>query len=222
MIKFDLKARLLTLIWVLLFAPVYAQNQHRNIDIGLAGGPLLFFGDIGSMGNGYHIDFSAGISLGNNLSLSAGIVYGSFSDSDEGTPNSARDYAFETTTITPEVGITYTFFTQRGRGYTRKGLLKQWDKWSGQVFGYLAFPIYKVTPLRHLTPAILEKDHGVAPAISAGAALQYGISQRSFLRLMINPHYIFSDYLDGYTSENSSSNDIFHMVRIGYVYRMTL
>lgn len=199
-----------------------SQTNNLRLETGITGGPVFFFGDIGSMGTGTHSGISVSYRWFENFSLQVSAAYAQFSDSDEGTQNSARDYAFTTTIIEPEISVIYTFFTQRGRGYTRKGLLKQWDKWSGFVFGGVAFPVFKVTPARHFTSDNMDRDHGVAPALSAGAALQYGINEHLYLRLTLNPHFIFSDYLDGYTSVNSSSYDIYHKVSVGIYYRFHL
>ncbi|NOY36266.1 MAG: hypothetical protein GXO83_01670 [Chlorobi bacterium] len=199
-----------------------AQKPEKTIMAGIRAGPMLFFGDIGSMGTGYHAAISGSYAFSEVLSLRLAFDYGVVSDSDEGTPNAARDYAYTTVIIEPEVTVMYEFFTQRGKGFTRKGMVKQWDKWTGLVFAGIAFPWYKVTPGRHLTPAIMDRERGIAPALSAGAALQYGLSAKWYVRLTFNPHFVLSDYLDGYTSPNSTSYDIYHRVSLGLYYYLGL
>lgn len=217
--------KLLMLLLFLLSNNIFIQAQypkprHQNFTAGVGSGIILLFGDIGNMGKGDHFKLEGSSSVVQDWSVMISLIYGTVSDSDEGTLNAGRGFAYETTLLQPSVHAIYTFLREKGKGYTRKGLIRHLDRWRGDVMGGIAFPYFKVNPSGRFTPEDMTKQQGLAIAIPFGVAIQYGISEKLSVRGELMPQINFSDNLDGYASPYSKSNDFMYLISIALVYNL--
>ncbi len=218
--------RLLILIFFLLSNNCFLQAQHPKprhqvFTTGMGTGIIIFFGDIGNAGKGHNFKLEGSYSMVQDWSVRISLLYGTASDSDKGTPNAGRDFAYETILLQPSVQAIYTFMREKGKGYTKKGLLRNWDRWRGDVMGGVAFPYFKVNPGGHFTPEDMTKQQGLTIAVPFGVAMQYGISEKLSVRGEVMPQFFFSDNLDGYASPYSKSNDFMYLISITLVYNLS-
>ncbi len=170
------------------------------------------------MGIGYNAHVTGTWSPKNNWSFRLSVLYGKVSDSDKGTTNASRNYAYSTTLWQPSVYALYTFFTEKHRGYNKKRMVGYWDRWRVDVIGGVALPHAGVIPGNNFVPADPSHLKGFYVAIPFGAGIQYGISENLALRGELTPQFMLSDYIDGFSSPYSEANDFIYMINLTLVY----
>ena len=196
-----------------------AQNktQYSRFSAGAGGGVTLLFGDIGNMGMGYHVHLQGSYSL-INWSVRASFLYEKVADDDEGTANAGRNYAYRTTLWQPSIQALYTFYREKHKGFNKKGLAGNWDRWRVDAIAGIAFPYRQVTPGKNFFPNDPSLLRGFSLSIPVGAGVQYGFSESMAVRIELMPQFNFSDYLDGYASPYSKAQDFMYLVSCTVIY----
>ncbi len=194
--------------------------HDRHTAVGAGGGLLLFFGDIGAMGTGYDLNLQLVQHIDNDWAVRLLVQYGMASDSDEGTPNAGRDYAYSSSMYRISAQGVYLFYKKVMRGYSKMGLLRVWNRWQAEVLGGPGVTGYHIVPGGRLTGEEI-RDHGMAFILPVGAGVQYGISSYLSVRGELMPVFIFSDHPDGYTSPNSKSNDFMYNIFLSLIYTIS-
>ncbi len=195
----------------------YLYHDHHTA-VGAGGGLLLFFGDIGSMGSGYDLNLQIVQHIDNDWSVRLLVQYGKAADSDEGTPNAGRDYAYTSSLYRMSVQGAYLFYRKTEQGYSKMGLLHYWNRWQAEVLAGPGVAGYHVVPGGRLTEEQISRTDGMAFILPIGVGVQYGISSSLSVRGELMPVFIFSDDLDGYTSPNSNSNDFMYNIFVSLIY----
>lgn len=194
--------------------------QDHHTAVGAGGGLLLLFGDIGNMGTGYDLNLQIVQHINNNWSIRLLIQYGSASDSDEGTPNAGRDYAYTSSMYRLSVQGSYLFYRKVMRGYSGMGLLRYWNRWQAEVLAGPGVAGYHVVPGGRLTEEVMTRTHGTAFVLPVGVGVQYGINSVVALRGELMPVFVFSDHLDGYASPHSQSNDFMYSLTVSVIFTL--
>lgn len=147
-------------------------------------------------------------------------------DTDKGSRNESRDFSF--TTLIIETSALGEYFIVRdlsigGPRLNRKGLLRNYATFSAYVFGGVSGVFYFVKPNERLklVQELRGIDHGIFTVVlPLGAGVKLGIGNHFDIGLEIGGRYSFSDYLEGYTSQFSNSNDIYYLTHINVIYRI--
>jgi hypothetical protein len=204
-------------------AGVSGQSLYhdRHTAVGGGGGFLLLFGDIGSMGTGYDLNLQVVQHLDNTWAMRLLIQLGNASDSDEGTPNAGRDFAYSSSVYRISVQGAYLFYRKVMRGYSKMGLLRYWNKWQAEVLAGPGVIGYHVTPGGRLTEELMTRSHGNGFILPVGVGVQYGINGSLAVRGELMPVFIFSDHVDGYASPHSDSNDFMYSISVSVIYSLS-
>ncbi len=196
-----------------------AQKDFRPSHFSAAAGSgiVLLFGDIGNMGigNSYHLTGTYSL---NKWAFRISFMYGTVSDSDEGTVNANRNYAYHSTLWQPSVQAVYSFFIDKHRGFNKKKLVRYWDRWRVDVIGGFSFPYAVVAPGNSFSPTDPSTLKNISPAIPFGVGVQYGISKSLAVRGELMPQFVFSDYMDGFSSPYSQANDFMYLISVSIIY----
>jgi hypothetical protein len=195
-------------------------QDHRTV-VGAGGGLLLLFGDIGNMGTGYDLNLQVIKHINNYWAVRLFIQYGTASDSDKGTPNDARNYAYKSSMYRISLQGSYLFYRKVTRGYSRMGLLRYWNRWQTEVLMGPGVIGYHVVPGGRLTEEIMTRTRGTAFIMPVGVAIQYGISCDLAVRGELMPTFIFADHIDGYASPHSESNDFMYNLSVSVIYTIS-
>ena len=205
-------------------------------------GPSIFSGDVGGFSKGENIiglkDFSfkqtrynANISVKYRIAQSVNarlsMSYGLLRGTDERGTNEDRGYEAKTTVIEPALIGEYYFiknktensykFVSRGRKFL-KNLFTSLDFYGFTGVGGLS---YSVTPNDRL-----ENNHngftsgGFTAVIPVGVGTTLIYTPDLNFNFEIGYRYSFTDYLDGYTSQYSSSNDVYYFLNFSVTYKI--
>jgi len=220
-----MRKRLVTYLFCLFHGILLVSGQSLYHDhhtaAGGGGGLLLLFGDIGNMGTGYDLNLQIVQHLDNNWAARLLIQYGKASDSDEGTPNAGRDYAYSSSMYRISLQGSYLFYRKVMRGYTKMGLLHYWNRWQADILAGPGVIGYHVVPGGRLTEEVMTRSRGNAFIFPVGVGVQYGINSALAVRGELMPVFVFSDHLDGYASPHSRSNDFMYNLSVSVIYTLS-
>lgn len=213
----------------------------RRYEATVGPGTTQFYGDIGGFSKNKNIlglkDFtfrntrlnlSASLKyrILQDVSLRLNFAFGYFHSTDAGGSNESRN--FESKTLFFEsslIGEYYfirnkvenSFLFIKGRNTAFKSILKSLDFYCFTGFGGLA---YKVSPNDILAP-LAAKTSGFAPVIPLGAGVNMFYTGRISFGIELGGRFTFSDDIDGYASESSESNDVYHFLNFIITYKLT-
>lgn len=203
-------------------------------------GTSQFFGDIGGFTKGENILGLKDISFKQTrLNLSGGLryrilpevsvklnlTYGMLHATDERGSNEGR--AFEARTSVFETSVTgeYYFIKSKkegsilflkGRKTRFTSVLSSLDVYAFTGLGALSFSVKGNDAL--VTYGMV--DGGFTPVIPVGIGVNMLIKPDYNFGLELGGRYAFSDYLDGYTSQYSRSNDVYYFLSFTFTYKI--
>lgn len=242
-VKNDFMKRLLLILLLSSILIPFSEAQLwklKRIEISAGLGPSQFFGDVGGYSHGinmlgirdmsflqtrYNVNLNLKYRIRQDVSLRVSLASGLLHATDQRGSNEGRE--FETSTGFFESALmgeyyfikntsedSYLFNEGRGRKVSR--LLKSLDCYIFTGVGGLS---YKVTPNARLL------HHGLDPkGFTAIVPLGIGATMTIFpsfsFGIELGGRYAFSDNLDGYTSQYSSSNDVYYFLNLTVTYRL--
>ncbi len=233
----------LIIIFVAFFITVIASGQlwkTKRYEAIAGLGIAQFFGDIGGFSQTENVlgikDFSflqtrfninAGLryritqNFSTRLSLSSGI----FHATDKRGSNEAREMAANTSFFEPALLAEYCFIKSemdnsylfsKGRKTRFRTIISSLDIYAFGGFGGL---IYNVKGNDELIEYGLEEG-GFTTVIPAGIGINMLIMPEYNIGLELGGRYTFSDYIDGYTSQYSRSNDVYYFFNVTFTYKL--
>ncbi len=162
---------------------------------------------------------------GNFLAFNAGLAMGWLSGSDQGGKNEHRGYSFSTVLLEPSARLEFYPIKdfRIGSGVDRRGMVRNYSEFSAYIFTGAGAAFYHVFPNENLA-ARQKRDnisHGlVTMVIPAGMGLKIGLSNNTDLGIEFGGRYAFNDFLDGFTNDISTSNDVYYLTSVQMVFRL--
>lgn len=233
---------LLPFLLFLVFALPLSGQPWRTTPYEIYGGigSVNYFGDIGGSAdeNTWHgikdLDIKksrpgiiGGVRYipGDYLAFNGSLAMGWLSGNDGGGKNEGRDYEFHTFIFEPSARM--EFFAVKdypmGGGLNRRGLVRNYATLSVYIYGGMGALIYNVRANENLEARQIRDniDHGpVTMVIPAGLGAKIGISNTTDIGFEIGRRYGMNDYLDGFTSDSSTANDIYYITSVQLVFRV--
>jgi hypothetical protein len=163
----------------------------------------------------------------NEMALNGALRVGWLSGTDKGWKNNERGYQFDTYFAESSITVEYFFVKdyQLLRGVNRRGMVRTYSLLSAYLFAGTGALLYNVNP----NDALKERRdsdnirHGVVTiSLPAGFGMKLGISNTFDVGLETGVRYSLNDYLDGFTSIFSNSNDYYYITNINLIYKLPL
>jgi hypothetical protein len=203
-------------------------------------GTSQFFGDIGGFSKKkniaglrdlsitqtrYDLNLNLKYRISQNISARLSLTYGSLHASDQRGSNEERGFEAAISVIEPSILVEYYFLKNKaessylftkGRSGKNGGLLRSLDFYVFSGVGGLNYSIKGNDKL---------KNHGLDPSgftavipVGLGTTLVY--SPNINYGVELGGRYSFSDNLDGYTSQYSSSNDVYYFLNFTITFKL--
>jgi hypothetical protein len=233
------------LLLCLLYPAAEAQLwKMRRYELGVGIGPSMYFGDIGGFSKKsnilglkdlsflqtrYALSFNFKYRITREINARFSLTQGLLHATDERGSNEVRGYEASSSFIEPVVLGEYYFiknsnensyiFAKRGRNIFA-GFISALDVYAFTGFGGLS---YSIKPNDLLNLKMIEKGYptsGFTGIIPLGVGTSVAFSPVFNLGLELSGRYSFSDNLDGYTSQFSSSNDVYYFMSFTLTYKM--
>jgi len=214
--------------------------RYKRWETALGLGPSVFFGDIGGysktenilglkditlLQTRFNINFSLKYRLTQRFNARFSLTAGSLHATDTRGSNEGREFEAATIIIEPALIGEYYFIKNRaensylftrGRGYGFSGFLQSLD-------------FYAFTGIGGLSYSVKGNDALINYGLDSGgftAVIPVGLGSTLVYTPYINfgvelgGRYSFSDNLDGYTSQYSSSNDVYYFLNFTVTYKL--
>lgn len=212
----------------------------RRYEITAAIGTTQYYGDIGGFSQGenalgfkdftfqntrINISSSLKYRIIDDFSARLSLAFGTFHSVDTKGSNENRGFESSTMFFEPTIIGEYyfirnsgdnSFLLLKGRGDVFRSFFSMLDVYGFAGIGGRA---YKVTPNDELAPHAT-KTGGFTAVIPGGVGVNLVYSSYVSFGLELGFRYSFSDYVDGYTSDYSKSNDVYHFLNFTFTYRI--
>ncbi|MBA4322956.1 MAG: hypothetical protein C0408_09095 [Odoribacter sp.] len=212
----------------------------RKYDFSAGFGSTQFFGDIGGfsrninllgfkdfsfLNTGFNFNTSLKIRIQDNLTARLNLAFGSFRATDVRGSNEIR--GIETATLFFEPALIGEYYFIKQRGYSSYLYIRGIRNFSRSFFStidcYVFTGLGGIAYNAKLTNTIIPsetKKSGFAPVIPAGVGVNLLFTRDINFGLELGGRYAFSDYIEGYTSAYSKSNDIYYFMNLTFTYKL--
>jgi len=234
---------------LLLFCLIYTFSEPQSgaqlwklkrYEVSAGVGPSFFFCDIGGYSKGenilgfkdlifsqtrYEVNFNLKYRITSDVNVRLSLSYGSLHASDEKGSNEDRGYEVATSIFEPALIGEYYFIKNqsesswrynKGRGSRFKSIFSKLDFY---FFTGIGGVMYNLNPNEKLS-ATDPKTSGFSAVIPVGVGTSFNYSPLLNFGVEIGGRYSFTDNLDGYTSQYSSSNDVYYFLNFTITYKM--
>jgi hypothetical protein len=217
-----------------------SQNWKQMRLEGMAGvGTTQFFGDIGGYSEGlnliglkdisllqtrFNVSAAVKYKILEDLSVRVNFAFGLLHATDQKGSNEARGFESNATIIEPSLMAEYYFIKSKlsdnylfnqGRRMNNLKIFSALDFYAFAGIGGLS---YSVKGNDKLIAQGLQTG-GFTGTIPAGLGVNLLLTSRYNLGIELGGRYALSDYLDGYASQYSSSNDVYYFFDVTFTYR---
>jgi hypothetical protein len=204
-------------------------------------GPTFFFGDVGGYSNGenilglkdlsflqtrFNVDLNVKYRISQSINARFSFSTGLLKATDEHGSNPERGYEASTTFFEPALIGEYYFI--KNKAENSYAFLNKGQNFLGTFFKSLDFYIfsgiggmsYSVKGNDELANSPGFQSGGFTAVIPAGVGTTLIYSPDFNFGVEFGGRYAFSDYLDGYTSQYSSKNDVYYFLNFTVTYKM--
>jgi len=216
-------------------AQAWRMKRYEAI-VGI--GTANYFGDIGGQSKGENalgfrdlslsstrpsIYLGARYKLYEPIAIKLNLITGFISGSDEGGINEDRNFEFSATIFEPSVQVEYSFLKEKeAQSYLMmkgSGVKSFRSSISAYVFVGIGGGFFWPKAKEDLVD--YEIDYNKATlVVPMGLGAKYGLNSNWSVGFELGGRLTTTDYLDGYTSPYSESNDVYYFAVINFVYKM--
>jgi len=233
------------LLFCLLVPLVEAQLwETRRYEVTAGFGPSLFFGDVGGFSKTknilgirdmsflqtrFDLNLSLKYRITQELNARFSFTTGLLHATDSRGSNKGRGYEASTFITEPTLIAEYyliknkaenSYLFAKGQQGFPGGILGSLDVYA---FGGLGGLIYSITPNDSLKASMARKGvkhNGTTVVIPAGIGASLVFSPSFSFGAEFGGRYSFSDYIDGYSSQFSTSNDVYYFFNLTVTYKL--
>ena len=219
------KTKYIAITIVSLFLFTFQSNGQRyqfdRYEAVLGVGTTTLFGDIGGLSTRTALSLGARYTIQNRLSTKVSLDFGWGFGKDEGSENDARGYKYNTFIFEPTIQIELFFFKTKGTGYNRKGYRLEVPRFGTYGFIGIGGVYFKPTPGGEFVDDFEDDFSNFSLVFPAGIGFQVGVARGLMIGIELGGRYARTDYIDGYSSDNSQSLDIYYFTLLNAAYRFS-
>jgi hypothetical protein len=214
--------------------------KQKKMEAVFGLGTTQFFGDIGGftktkdilglkdisfMQTRYNVNLGLKYRILGNLNAKLSLTYGMLHATDQRGSNESRGLEAKTTIFEPALIGEYYFIKSklensylfaRGKGLSMKTLFSAVELYAFTGIGGLSYNVKGNDKL----VALGQKNSGFTEVIPVGIGLNLLFKPEYNFGIEFGGRYSFSDYLDGYTSQYSGSNDVYYLFNFTFTYKI--
>jgi hypothetical protein len=213
--------------------------KQKRFEAAAGLGTTQFFGDIGGFSKGaniiglkdisfrqtrFNVSAAAKYRVLKELNVRVNLAYGMMHATDNRGSNESRGFDARTSVFEPSLIAEYYFIKSKlgdsylfnqGKSMDSYGIFSSLEFYA---FGGIGGLIYNVKGNDKLAAMGL-KSGGLTAVIPAGIGVNLMFMPQYNLGVELGGRYSFSDYLDGYTAQQSSSNDVYYFLNVTFTYK---
>ena len=214
--------------------------KQKRIETLAGIGTSQFFGDIGGYSKTenilglkdisfnqtrFNFEFGVKYKILNELNIRLNLAYGMLHATDSRGSNELRGFEAKTSVFEPSVLAEYYFiksdlgnsylFTS-GKSTAGNGFFSALEFYTFAGIGGLSYNVNRNDKL----VAMGQQSSGFTPVIPVGIGVNLLFKPEFNLGVELGGRYAFSDYLDGYHSQHSTSNDVYYFLNVTFTYKI--
>lgn len=234
-----------TLVVIILFCIVlqFSEAQlwkQKRYEAVASIGTSTFFGDVGGYSKGENVigfkdlsflqtrfNIATGLKYKvlKDLNVRLNLAFGMLHATDDRGSNESRGMEAKTSIFEPTLTAEYYFIKSKlensflfssGKGDRNGSIFQSLEFYAFTGIGGLS---YNVKGNEELVAAD-QKSSGFTAVLPLGIGMNLLFKPEYNLGLEIGGRYSFSDYLDGYSSQYSSSNDVYYFFNVTFTYKI--
>ncbi|HLP72695.1 MAG TPA: hypothetical protein VK155_07330 [Bacteroidales bacterium] len=213
--------------------------RQRRFEAVAGFGPSFFFGDVGGFSHGenilgfkdltflqtrYNVNASFKYRLTNDLNVRLSLSQAMLKATDTRGSNENRSYESKINIFEPALIGEFYFIKNKNESSWRfargkrlfRSIMSSIDVYTFTGFGGAAYSVNSNDLLQNKNL----KKSGFTPVIPIGVGANLIYSADLDFGVEVGGRYSFSDYIDGYTSQFSSSNDVYYFLDFTVTYKM--
>jgi len=243
------RSNFIILLLCLLFTSSVVHGQadfwkSRRYEAAAGIGPTFFFGDVGGFSRSinilgirditfrqarYDLNLNVKYRITSDINVRLSVAYGFLHAADTRGSNEGRGFAASMSIFEPALIGEYYFIKNKsessylfskGRSTNSEGLFSSFDFYAFTGIGGLS---YSVSPNDKLNQKLANggiKPAGFTAIIPVGVGTSFIYSPDFNFGIELGGRYSFTDNLDGYTSQYSSSNDVYYFLNFTITYKL--
>jgi hypothetical protein len=237
----SLKFKLLVFL-LILPAMAFSQRWKRERAEVTAGfGASNYFGDIGGtvdennwlglkdidiVSTRPNVNFGARYRLKEDMNIRANLAFGYLEGTDIDSRNEGRNFAFSSSVYEFTAVYEYSLIPESSPvnyslGSLFDGLRSNNASLNTYVFGGLGVSFFDVKALRDMEGSERFNDNNsMTLVVPLGVGIKYPIASGIHLSLEVGGRWTSTDYLDGYTSQYSTANDVYYFSMLNVVIKI--
>jgi hypothetical protein len=241
-----MKRSVLIILLFCVLAPLTEAQlwKMRRYEASAGLGPSLFFGDVGGysktknilglrdmsfLQTRFNINASLKYRISQDINARLSLTYGLLRATDIRGSNENRGFETSISIFEPALIGEYYFIKNRaessylftkGRGVSLGRIFRSLDFYLFTGFGGVSFSGKPNDLLRAKQVSEGFKTRGFTAVIPAGLGTSLVYSPNLNFGIEVGGRYTFSDNLDGYTSQYSSSNDVYYFFNFTIAYKL--
>jgi hypothetical protein len=221
--------------------------KRKRYEAGAGIGPSFFFGDIGGFSRTKNIlglrdltikqtraDLNLNLKyrITQEINVRLSLTYGFLNATDTRGSNPLRGYEAAISIFEPAVIGEYYFIKNKAENLWRfsksgsaglRGIMSSLDFYAFTGIGGVSYNIKandKLVDYYKKNPQLIFKPNGFAAIIPVGLGATLIFSPNFNFGVEVGGRYAFSDNIDGYTSQHSSSNDVYYFFNFTITYKL--
>lgn len=216
--------------------------ESKKFELSAGLGPTVFFGDVGGFSNGTNVlgfkditlmqtrgnfDVSLKYRIKHDINIRLSLSGGMFNATDKRGSNDWRELQSSTVFFRPAVMGEYYLLKntiENSYIFQRRGLNTAF-RFKDAIDIYLFAGVGGMSYTVKANDVLKERAKnfvptGFAAVVPAGAGAKYVYTRWLDFGVELCGHYIFSDNIDGYTSQFSKHNDVYYSLNLFVVYKI--
>jgi hypothetical protein len=222
--KYKIKIITGVIILLFLFTGKYStaqRYQFERYEAVLGVGTTTLFGDIGGLSTRTALSLGARYTIQHRLSTKVSLDFGWGFGKDDGSDNETRGYKYNTFILEPTIQIEFFFFKTKGTRYNRKGYRLEVPRFGTYGFVGIGGLYFKPTPGGDFVDDFDDDFSNFSIVFPAGIGIQVGVAKGLMIGIEIGGRYARTDYIDGYSSDYSTSLDVYYLTLLNAAYRFS-
>lgn len=233
------------ILWIfLLLLPVLSFSQRwkmERLEVTAGFGASNYFGDIGGtvdennwlglkdidlFSTRPNVNFGGRYRINEEMNIRGNLVFAYLEGTDLKSRNESRNYAFSSSVYEFSVVYEYCIIPENNPvNYTLNslmdGLRSNNANLNTYVFGGLGLNFFDVKAMKELDRSgDFKSDNSTALVVPIGAGIKYPVASGIHVSLEVGGRWTTTDFMDGYTSQYSTANDIYYFSMLNVVIKI--
>jgi hypothetical protein len=160
-----------------------------------------------------------------NMAVKMNLIFGIITGNDENSRNNDRNFSFTSTIFEPSLQFEYYIISESksissSASFSHRGMINNFGKIYPYVFGGVGGVFFNPKLYKNDVLYIQDNISKFGIAFPLGIGLKLGLSSKLSCGFEFGRRFTTTDYIDGYASKFSKSNDLYDFGMFSIIYKI--